>query len=109
MLEDDPVIALDLRLELERQGCQVLIADDAPAALRLCKRHLPNLALLNFALKPTDGMALARLLHTRYLTKVLFITGARPKDVEASKDFYAGHEVLHKPFTRRQLRSFLLP
>ena len=110
LVEDEPLIAQDLQGELEAEGYLVLVANNATEALHLCARHLPQLVILNFNYQhQVDGMALARLLRTRYLAKVLFITGSRPKDVEASEDFYAGHEVLYKPFTRRQLRSFLLP
>ncbi len=110
LVEDEPVITFDLQCELEAIGFCVLKAADAAEALRLSAKHLPHMAILNFRYgKMPDGMALARLLRTRYLTKVLFITGARPEDVEASEDFYAGYDILHKPFTRLQLRSFLLP
>ncbi len=110
LVEDEPLIAFDLQCELESQGYRILKATDAREAMLLSARHLPNVAILNFHYKNSpDGMALARLLRTRYLTKVRFITGARPLDVEASEDFYAGHEVLHKPFTRKQLRTFLFP
>jgi DNA-binding response OmpR family regulator len=110
LVEDEPVIALDLQLQLEQVGYKVLAADNAPAALKLCAKYLPEVAILNFHYKDSaDGMALARQLRIRYLAKVLFITGARPQDVEASEDFYAGHDVLYKPFTRQKLRSFLFP
>ncbi len=110
LVEDEPVIALDLQVELEQAGCKVMIASDAHAALQLCSQTLPDVAILNFHFKNTeDGMALARQLRTRFLAKVLFITGARQQNIEASADFYAGHEVLHKPFTRRQLQAFLFP
>lgn len=110
LVEDEPVIALDLQAELEAIGFCVLKAADAAEALRLSAKHLPNVAIINFQHNnQPDGMTLARLLRIRYLTKVLFITGARPQDLETSIDFYAGHEVLYKPFTRRQLQSFLLP
>jgi DNA-binding response OmpR family regulator len=110
LVEDEPLIALDLQCELEAGGHRVLTATNAEEALSLSAKYLPNTAILNFRYeKAIDGMALARVLRIRYLTRVLFITGARPQELEASADFYAGHEVLQKPFTRRQLRSFLLP
>lgn len=110
LVEDEPLIALDLHGELEAKGYTVLILSSVAEALRLCAKQLPNLAILNFNYQnQADGMALARILRVRYMVRVLFITGARPKDVEASEDFYAGHEVLHKPFTRRQLHDFLFP
>lgn len=110
LLENEPVIALDLRTELEASGCQVIAAEDAHDAVQLSMQHDLDLAILNFQLKnPDDGMALARLLRTQYLVKVLFITGARQQEIENSACFNAGHEILHKPFTRRQLHAFLFP
>jgi len=109
LLEDEPVIALDLRMELEEQGFQVHVAEDVPTALQLFEKHRPSFALLNFVLKTMDGMALARLLQSRSPVKILFITGARPKDLMASAQFNPAHGVLYKPFSIHQLRSFLLP
>ena len=108
LVEDEPLIAQDLQGELEAEGYLVLVANNATEALLLCARHLPQMAILNFNYQnQVDGMTLARQLRTRYLVKVLFITGCRPQDVEASEDFYAGHEVLYKPFTKRQLQLYL--
>lgn len=103
LVEDEPVIALDLQAELEAKGYFVLTANNAAEALRICARHLPFLVIINFNYQNQgDGMALARLLRIQYFVKLLFITGARPQDLEISENFYAGHDVLHKPFTQRQ-------
>jgi DNA-binding response OmpR family regulator len=106
LLEDDPVIALGLKTTLELDGFKVLCAGHPAEAIRLCDKELPDLVILNFHQKnERDGMALARLLRTRYLAGALLATGARPKDLARSEDFYAGQEVLFKPFTRRQLHA----
>ncbi|MCO6476395.1 MAG: response regulator [Phaeodactylibacter sp.] len=106
LAEDDPVITLSLKTTLERDGFKVLCAGSPAEAIRLCDEHLPDLAILNFHRKcEKDGMALACLLRTRYLAATLLATGARPQDIVRSADFYAGQEVLFKPFTRRQLRE----
>ncbi len=108
LLEDEPVIASDLKKVLEAKGYQVFHADSAAKALALCDRHLPDFAILNFQQKDIgDGMALACLLRIRYLVKILFVTGARSKDLSGSPDYYAGYEVLYKPYTRRQLQKAL--
>ena len=108
IVEDEPIIACHLQMLLEREGHEVLSASQATEATRLSAQLPPDFAILNFYQKGSaDGMSLARLLRTKYLMKVLFITGARPTDISRSQDFYAGHEVLHKPFTRRQLRAAL--
>lgn len=109
LLEDDPVIALDIRLELEQQGFQVLTCGDVPTAVQLFEEHLPGMVLLNFSLKTMDGMALAKLLDNHHPTKIAFVTGARPQDLQASESFLQKYRVIYKPFTHRQLLSFLLP
>lgn len=110
IVEDEPIIALDLRAVLEATGFLVLEAANEQAALLLADCHLPDLVILNVKSELFDsGMALARLLQARYVLEVLFVTGARNGDMAASPDFDAKYRVLHKPFTRRQLRQFLFP
>lgn len=108
LIEDEPLIALELKLELEQAGHSVMDASNAETAISMCSRSMPDIAIINFMYENTvDGMALARCLRTRYLVRVLFITGASWKDLESSANFYAGHEVLHKPFTKSQFRATL--
>lgn len=108
LVEDEPLIALEMKIELEQAGYIVRTACNVESALLLCERYLPDVAILNFLYENRmDGMALACSLRTRFLVRVLFITGANWTDLENSPHFYAGHEVLHKPFTRPQLRAAL--
>ncbi|MBK8567601.1 MAG: response regulator [Saprospiraceae bacterium] len=82
LLENEPVIALDLRTELEASGCRVIAAEDAHDAVQLSLQHDLDLAILNFRIKNMgDGMALARRMRLGSHTKLLFITGANPRDV----------------------------
>lgn len=106
LVEDEPVVTLELKLELEQAGHIVLAAADAGTALQACAQQLPDLAILNFAYKNSmDGMWLARVLQIQYLAPVLFITGASWEYMEESAYFYAGHSVLCKPFTKLQFRA----
>lgn len=106
LIEDEPVVALDMQLELEQAGYRVATATDADTALRVCAEHLPDLVILNFVYaNSVDGMSLARILQTQYLAPVLFITGASWEYMEESAYFYAGHSVLYKPFTKLQFRA----
>lgn len=103
LIEDEPVIACHLKQELENAGHQVREVSCIDQAEKEFSRLIPVLVILNFLRKnPMDGMALARRLRTCYPAKFLLITGARREDLEASEHFYAGHDVLHKPFTLRQ-------
>lgn len=108
LAEDEPIISLQLRLELEQFGYQVFIASDAKEILQLYAQHLPEIIILNFWMKEgPDGIELIQSLRNKHYTRVMFITGARSQDVKKAKD-YREYSVLYKPFTRKQLRSFLL-
>jgi DNA-binding response OmpR family regulator len=108
LAENEPIIAADLRYILERKGCQVLEIDDFDGINALCNKHLPDLAILNFhGNNPQKAMLFARDFRVRYMMKILFITGARSKDIWKNETFYAGNLVLFKPFTRVQLRTAL--
>lgn len=106
LVEDEPLVALDLKLELEQAGHRVATATDAGTALRACGEQVPDLAILNFRYANSmDGMLLAEILQSQYLASVLFITGASWEYMEESAYFYADHSVLYKPFTKLQFRT----
>jgi len=110
LLEDEPVIALDMREELEAGGCQVITAADAQEAIALSGRQEFDLAILNFYFKGLEnGMALAQRLNLPAHTQLLFLTGALPQDIKQLGGLNANFQVLHKPCTRQQLRAILLP
>ena len=108
LAEDEPIIAWDMTRVLESLSCQVLQVNHAHSILPACTDFLPDFAILNFHYsKHLDSFSIARQLRIHYSVKTLFVTGARAKDIFRSKDFYAGHDVLFKPYSRRQLRSTL--
>lgn len=110
LLEDEPVIALDLREELEAGGCKVIAAADASDAVQLSLEHELDLAILNFRIKNMgDGMDLAHRMRLGPHTKLLFVTGANPQDINPLFGLNAKYQVLYKPFARRQLQAALLP
>lgn len=104
LAEDEPVISLEIRHILEEKGLQVIEATEAQAISEACEQYQPDLVLLNFKKRSQgDGMALAKALKKRFESSFLFVTGARPQDMAASKDFETGFHILYKPFTPGQL------
>lgn len=104
LIEDEPVIALDVCNELERSGHRVICARDVSEALSLSEQQRPAFALLNFYQHgATDNLALASELQQRFGMDSLFLTGARPQDLK----FYPSFPILLKPFSRHQLRVAL--
>lgn len=104
LIEDEPVIVQFIRDVLEQHGHQVLCAGTAGEAVVLCDRHCPAFVLLNLQQEGTaGGMSLARQLSSRFKAKMLFLTGARTQDLQASPEYDPVHKVLYKPFSRKQL------
>lgn len=110
LVEDEPLIALDLQQELEAGGYKVLAAADGEEAQQLCGEFAFDLVILNYFYKnSSDGLALSRKLGLDTDTKLLFVTGADIMELPPQPSVQAPYRVLHKPYTRRQLRSVLLP
>jgi two-component system, OmpR family, response regulator ResD len=107
LVEDEPIIALDLRLMLEHQGHRVWLADNPAEALWLCSVHRPDTAILNICYPElADGLALAHRLQAMRPLTVFFVTGTRLKDFAASVPDEPGRfEILRKPFSPSQFRS----
>lgn len=108
LFESEPVVSYDVQQELTGMGYSVLQAFGLTEAMEICHQHLPDVALINFRQHQyTDGMSLAKTLRVHFQMKVLLLTGTRPQDIESAPEYYAGQEVLHKPFSMRQLREAL--
>jgi len=104
LVEDEPVIAQDMRYVLEKNGHQVLLAEEEADFQPVCAQFHPDLAILNFRQQYwPDGMALARSLQQELTLQSLLVTGAQPAEMRVSKAYDARIPILYKPFTGRQL------
>lgn len=76
IVEDDPLIALDVEQTLEAAGFDVCgVASSEAEALELAERLRPELAIVDITLSPGDGRVVACTLNAAYATAVLFATG----------------------------------
>jgi CheY-like chemotaxis protein/DNA-directed RNA polymerase specialized sigma24 family protein len=77
VMEDDPVIAVDLQHLVNEQGHTVVgIADTPSSALDLAKRHVPDLVLADVRLHGRDtGVAAAAAIQHACDSAVIFLTG----------------------------------
>src|ERR1039458_6968932 len=94
IVEDEPIVALDLKQELEMLGCEVLgVAESADEALVAAGVHRPDLALMDVRIVGSvDGIQTAGLLRAAYQIPVVFLTsysaprtgGTRPRRPSAA-------------------------
>lgn len=109
IVEDEPVVALDLQQEVEQLGCEVVglaeSADEALVAAELCR---PDLALMDVRIVGSmDGIQTARLLRAAYKVPVIFLTSYSDETTIARAALEMPYGYLTKPFKSRELKASL--
>ncbi len=109
IVEDEPIVALDLKQEVELLGCEVVgvaeSADEALAAAGLCR---PDLALMDVRIVGSvDGVQTARLLRSVYKVPAIFLTSYCDEDTLARAARELPYGYLTKPFQSRELKATL--
>ena len=61
IIDDEGAVRLAIRLYLEDKGYHVLEASDGPSGLEICRKHFPDLVLLDLSMPGMDGFELCRL------------------------------------------------
>ncbi len=77
IIEDEPLIVLDLRSILAEMGCAVCaVAGTAEEAVEAASRHAPDLILADIRLPgPQDGIDAVKAIQADHAVPVLFVTG----------------------------------
>jgi len=109
VVEDEPVVALDLQQEVEQLGLTVVgLAESADEALLVAEENRPDLALMDVRIVGSmDGVQTARLLREAYGIPVIFLTSYSDESTirRAARELPYGY--LTKPFQPRELKAAL--
>ncbi|MGA7341816.1 MAG: response regulator [Terracidiphilus sp.] len=109
VVEDEPIVALDLQQEVEQLGLSVVgQAESADEALIAAEESRPDLALMDVRIVGSmDGIQTARLLREAYGIPVIFLTSYSDESTikRAARELPYGY--LTKPFHRRELKAAL--
>jgi PAS domain S-box-containing protein len=109
VVEDEPVVALDLQQEVEQLGLTVVgLAESADEALLVAEENRPDLALMDIRIVGSmDGVQTARLLREAYGIPVIFLTSYSDESTirRAARELPYGY--LTKPFQPRELKAAL--
>ncbi len=105
VVDDDPTIQVMLEGILQTEGYDVVVFDDAEAALGELDRLAPSLVLLDIELPGMSGLDALRMVRTTNDVPVIMLTGRdaeidRVLGLELGADDYVG-----KPFGTRELVS----
>ena len=106
VVDDEPDIALGLRLDLQDEGHHVEVAGDGVVALVRAREPGWDLIVLDVMLPGKDGFEVCRdLRRARILTPVLMLT-ARTQEAEKVMGLDMGaDDYVTKPFSPRELRA----
>jgi len=101
VIEDDDIVAQTIEHCLRRENFRVILAQSGVEGLQLCRRHQPNLVVLDIIMPGMDGLTVCRQMRQDPMiedTPVLMLT-AKTRDEDKVKGFLAGaDDYLSKPF-----------
>ncbi len=75
--DDEPITRIDLKETLEEKGYEVVgEASDGFDAVELCKKHIPDVVLLDIKMPHLDGLSAARIITEEMLCSTVIILTA---------------------------------
>ena len=107
IVEDEAIVALDLKLQLQDLGYQVVgVAASAADALAAVRAHRPSLVLMDVRLQgPGDGIEAAEQIHRHQPTPVIFLTSHSDAETVQRAARTAPYGYLTKPYQLKELRA----
>ena len=109
IVEDETVIALDIRQELLDLGYEpVACAAQGEEAILLTEQLRPDLVLMDIRLAgETDGVAAAQAIRERFALPVVFLTAFADEEILQRAKLVEPFGYLVKPFRERELRAVI--
>lgn len=107
IVEDERIIAEDLRVTLEGFGYEVLdIISNGPDAIRKAGEYLPDLILMDMVLEGTmRGSEAAEIIHNKFATPIIFLTAYADENTLNMAKASEPYGYLIKPFEERELQA----
>ncbi len=103
VVDDEPMIVSTVRAYLEREGYQVLEANDGRQALEIFRQEQPDLIVLDLMLPEVDGLEVCRQIRRSSDVPIIMLT-ARQEDADKLVGLELGaDDYVTKPFSPREL------
>ena len=105
VVEDDTTLLDILKYNLEKEGFEVLIADDGVKALEAARAQQPSLMILDIMLPQMDGYEVCRILRSEMTVPILMLT-AKASEIDKVVGLELGaDDYMTKPFSIRELMA----
>lgn len=103
IVEDDRNIADLLRLYLEKEGYEVVIANDGLKGVELFKSSQPSLVLLDVMLPGMDGWGVCRAIRSESKTTIIMLTAKSETEDKVSGLKQGADDYITKPFEMKEV------
>jgi DNA-binding response OmpR family regulator len=107
VIEDDPVMGMALKDELELEGYRVVaVTDNGEEAVALADQFKPDLVMVDVRLAGSvDGIEAVSSIRRRIQTKIVFVTAHVDFETRRRMNDVGFQGLIPKPYTSEQLRS----
>jgi DNA-binding response OmpR family regulator len=103
VVDDDRNIVDLVRLYLERDGYQVLVAYDGLEALKLARQRRPDLIVLDLLLPEVEGLDVCRILQAESKVPIIMLTAKTTEEDKLIGLELGADDYVTKPFSPREL------
>lgn len=103
VVDDDAKTADLIRMYLEREGFQVMVAYDGREALEIARQRRPHLLVLDLMLPKVSGLDVCRILRYETQTPMIMLTAKTTEDDILLGLDLGADDYITKPFSPRQL------
>ncbi|MCI0843888.1 MAG: response regulator transcription factor [Chloroflexi bacterium] len=105
VVDDDPNVVKLVQLYLERDGHEVLTANDGVAGLEMAREELPDLIVLDLMMPRMDGMEVCRTIRAESSVPVIMLTAMVEEDDRLAGLDLGADDYVTKPFSPRELAA----
>jgi DNA-binding response OmpR family regulator len=106
LVDDEPNILLSLKFLMEKEGYEVLVAENGDEAMALARQHLPELVILDVMLPSSNGYEVCQAMRAdpRLTGLYIMMLTAKSNPAEREKGLAMGaDDYVSKPFANRDL------
>jgi len=105
VVDDDRKIVELIRLYLEKEGYQALVAYDGRQAIELVRQRQPDLVVLDLMLPMVDGLDVCRILRAESRVPIIMLTARTTEGDKLLGLDLGADDYVTKPFSPRELMA----
>jgi DNA-binding response OmpR family regulator len=105
IVEDDRKIAAAIKLYLERDGYQVIVADNGLDALKEARNKQPAVVILDLMLPKLNGIEVCRVLRAESDVYIIMLTARTTEEDKLRGLDLGADDYVTKPFSPRELMA----